>query len=112
MSEIIQTFGSGSRLLSPSDGRRVAKSVSRGYAISTVRSADVQDETDVMLDKVDAATAVTGQAMGAVLRVAQAQQHMEALAPAASGRLALLADNHAVVLAELQADHVRALRRK
>ncbi len=108
----IQTFGGGSRMLSPGDGKRVARTVSRGYAIATVRCNDVQDETDVMLDKLDALTTVAGHAMGGVVRVAQAQQHMEALAPAASGRLALLADNHAVVMAEMQADHSRVLRRK
>ena len=107
----IQPFAGG-RLLSPGDGRRVARAVSRSYAMSAVRSTDIQDETDVMLDKVDATTTLTGHAMGAVVRVAQAQQHLEVLAPGASGRLALLADNHALIVAELQVDHVHALRRK
>lgn len=108
----IESFGVGSRLLLSGDGRRVARAISQSHALSTVRSSDVQDETDVTLDKIDAATAVTGHAMGAVVRVAQAQLQMEAMSPAASGRLAMLADNHSLVMADLQADHVRALRRK
>ncbi len=111
MSEI-QRFMSGSRLVSTGDSKRVARAVSRGYAISTVRSHDVQDETDVMLDKIEAATSVTGQTIGATVLVALAQQEAETRAPAASGRLALLADNHALIMANFQTDHARTLRRK
>jgi len=54
----------------------------------------------------------TGAAMQAVVRVAQAQKHLEQLAPEASGRLAFLADDHMLAMAEVLADLRRELRRR
>ena len=93
------------------DSRRAGRAISRSQASGAVREAHIDVETDVALSKVDSLTTVTGRAMGAVVRVAQAQKHLEQLAPEASGRLAMLADDHVLGLAEISADHRRTLRR-
>lgn len=107
----IQSY-QGSQALLPSDGRRAGRAISRYEAQGRVRVAGMDVETDVSLAKVDSLTAVTGQAMGAVVRVAQGQKHLEQLAPESSGRLAMLADDHALGLMDVTSDHRRALRRK
>lgn len=107
----IQQYPGGHPLL-PSDGRRAARAISRYGAQSRVRVAGTDYETDVALSKVDGLTAVTGHAMGGVVRVAQGQKHLELLAPEASGRLAMLADDHALGCMDITSDHRRALRRK
>lgn len=94
------------------DSRRAARHISRADAATQVRLACTDNETDVSSAKVESVTAVTGQAMTAVARVAQAQKHLETMAPEVSGRLSMLADNHAISMVELMADHRRALRRK
>lgn len=94
------------------DSRRAGRAISRYQAGGQVRTAAIDVETDVTLDKLDSLTAVTGLAMGAVVRVAQAQKHLEQLAPEASGRLTLLADDHVLGLADIAADHRRVLRRQ
>ncbi len=106
----IQRYSSPELL--PTDGRRAGKAVSRYEAQGLVRVAGIDIETDVSLAEVASVTAVTGSAMGAVVRVAQAQKHLELIAPEASGRLAILADDHALGLMEIATDHRRALRRK
>lgn len=94
------------------DSRRAGRAISRYQAGGQVREAQIDIDTDVTLSKVDSLTTVTGQAMGAVVRVAQAQKHLEQLAPEASGRLVMLADDHVFGLAEFAADHRRTLRRR
>lgn len=93
------------------DARRTARTVSRyqGQGQTAVAALDVA--TDTALAKVDNATAATGHAMGAVVRVAQAQKQLELMAPEASGRLNLIADDHAMSVVEILADHRRAMRR-
>ncbi len=102
----------GSDLLLLGDARRAGRSISRYQAHGQVRSAAIDVETNLALDKLYSLTAVTGQAMGAVVRVAQAQKQLELLAPETSGRLSLLADEHTLALAEVTAEHRRVLRRK
>lgn len=94
-----------------SDARRAGRAVSRYQAQGQVSLAVYDVLTDTALAKSDSVTAVTGHAMADVVRVAQAQQHLELLAPAASGRLAMLADDHALAMVELTADHRRNIRR-
>lgn len=107
----IQPYMSGAGGLLPRDSRRVARTNSRCSAGGVVRVSSTDVETDVTLAKVDSATAVTGAAMSAVVRVAKAQQHLELLAPEASGRLAVLADEHVLAIMDVASDHRRALRR-
>jgi hypothetical protein len=94
------------------DSRRAARTISRYQAQTQVRVAGTDQETDVSLAKLESSTAVTGQAMAAVVRVAQLQKQLETLAPEASGRLSMLADGHAISLVEIAADHQRTLRRR
>jgi hypothetical protein len=93
------------------DARQAGRSVSRYQAHSQANVAGIDSTTDVAVAKVDSVTAVTGQAMGAVLRVAQARKQLELLSPEVSGHLAMLADGHALTMLELTDDHRRSVRR-
>ena len=92
--------------------RRVVRALSRVSANTMLHMAQVDQATQVQMAKVDAITAITGQAMGSVTRVAQAQLSLEALAPQASGRLNLLADKHALNVAEVIDELHYRLRRR
>lgn len=94
------------------DARRAGRAISRHQAGGLVRISQVDTDTDVGLAKMDALTAATGQAMGAVVRVAQAQRHLEQLAPEAAGRLSFLADDHMLSMSDVMADLRRDLRRR
>jgi hypothetical protein len=69
-------------------------------------------DTDVAQAKIDNLTMATGTAMSSVVRIAQAQRHLEQLAPEASARLAYLADDHMLGMGETLADLRRDLRRR
>src|SRR4051794_36899361 len=96
----------------PSDTRRAGRAISRQQAQGQVRIAQADVDTDVAIAKGDSYTAATGSAMGNVIRVAQAQRQLEQLAPEASGRLAMLADEHALTMADNLAELRRNLRRR
>lgn len=96
----------------PSDTRRAGRVISRHQVHGQVRSAQADVDTDVAIAKGDSFTAATGSAMGNVVRVAQAQRHMEQLVPEVSGRLAMLADDHVLAMADILADLRRDLRRR
>lgn len=93
------------------DARRASREISRGRLGTQIRTAAVDNITDVALAKVENATMATGNAMQQVTRVAQAQRQLEQMAPEAAGRLAFLADDHMLGCAELLADLRRDLRR-
>jgi hypothetical protein len=94
------------------DSRRAARQISRYEARSQMRIASTDTETDVSIAKIDSTTAVTGSATMAVTRVGLAIKSLEMQAPEVSGRLALLADMHAINVAEVMSDHQRKLRCK
>jgi hypothetical protein len=94
------------------DASRASRVISRYRTGAQIRVGAVDADTDIAAAKVDGITHATGQAMGAVVRVAQAQRQLETLAPEASGRLALLADAHVLALSDLLSDLRRDLRRK
>ncbi|MBV9869679.1 MAG: hypothetical protein JO214_03560 [Frankiaceae bacterium] len=94
------------------DSRRAARQISRYQANSQMRIASTDTETDVSIAKVESATAVTGSAMMSVTRVEVAIKSLEMQAPGVSGRLAMLADMHALNVADFMADHQRKLRRQ
>jgi hypothetical protein len=94
------------------DVRRAAKTISRCHSVAQVRIARIDAETDVALAKVDAVSVATGSAMASVVRVAQAQRHLELLAPEAAGRLSYLADDHMLAMGDTVADLRRELRRR
>ncbi len=101
----------GASDLLPSDARRTGRAVSKYQAGGQVRLSGVDTDTDVAIGKADAYTAATGNAMGDIVRVAQGQRHLEQLAPEASGRLAMIADDHALTMADILGDLRRDLRR-
>jgi hypothetical protein len=106
----LTTYGGGAAL--PSDARRASRAISRYQAHGQVSIAKADTDTDVTIAKGAAYTAATGAAMGNVIRVAQGQRALEQLAPEATGRLALLADEHALTMSDLLADLRRDLRRR
>lgn len=110
MSSALSPYGGGGLL--PSDARRAVRAISRYQTDGQVRLARVDTDTDVAIGTAEAYTHATGSAMGNVVRVAQAQRQLEQLAPEASGRLALLADDHALAMADILAGLRRDLRRR
>jgi hypothetical protein len=94
------------------DSRRAARQISRYQANAEVRIASTDTETDVSIAKVESATAVTGSAMMSVTRLEVAIKNLEMQAPGVAGRLQMLADMHALNVADVMADHQRILRRK
>ncbi len=94
------------------DARRAARTISRHQAHAQVRVSAVDVDTDVAMAKIDALTQATGSAMGAVVRVAQAQTQLEQLAPAASGRLNYLAEAHTHAMGDIMTDLHRDTRRR
>jgi hypothetical protein len=95
------------------DARRAGRAMSRYQSAGQVRVAQVDVDTDVAIAKVDAITTATGSAMGSVVRVAQVQRHLEqVVAPEAAGRLAFLADDHVLSMADIMTDLRRDLRRR
>lgn len=94
------------------DSRRSSRAISRHQMAAQVRVAGIDADTDTAIAKIENATMATGTAMSSVIRVAQAQRHLEQLAPEAAGRLAFLADDHMLGMGELLADYRRELRRR
>ena len=110
MSGAIEPYTGNSGLDRPA--RRAGRAISRHQLTAQLRIAAADADTDVTLAKIDDVSMATGAAMQAVVRVAQAQKHLEQLAPEASGRLAFLADDHMLAMAEVLADLRRELRRR
>ena len=92
--------------------RRAGRAISRHQLTAQVRIAGVDSDTDTALAKIENVSMATGAAMTSVVRVAQAQRHLEQLAPEATGRLAFLADDHLLGMGELLADLRREMRRR
>jgi outer membrane scaffolding protein for murein synthesis (MipA/OmpV family) len=102
----------GGHEVSLSDARRVGRAVSRHRSGALVRVSATDADADVAQAKIDNLTMATGTAMSSVVRVAQAQRHLEQLAPECSARLAYLADDHMLGMGEVLADLRRDLRRR
>ncbi|TFV62039.1 hypothetical protein E4P41_08545 [Geodermatophilus sp. DF01-2] len=98
--------------LVPSDVRLAARTVSRHHVGGQARIAKIDVDTDVVMAKIDALTTATGSAMSNMVRVAQVQRQLEQLVPEASGRLAMLADDHALAMSDAVADLRRDMRRR
>lgn len=93
------------------DVRRSSRALSRIEADGVLRQTAVDVETDVAIAKLDSQTTATGIGLAAIGRVAQAQTAIEQLAPQASARLNLLADQHGLAMAaELDRLHQRLRR--
>jgi hypothetical protein len=107
----MQLYQGGNGLAS-GDARRASRAISRHQAGAQVRTTRVDADTDVTMAKIDATTAATGQGMAAVTKVAQLQAQLELMAPAVSGRLTYLADQHMFAVGESLSDLQRDLRRR
>lgn len=97
--------------LLPSDVRRGGRAISRGRLATQVRVARVDDDVDEAIARADGYTTATGAASADVLRVARLHKELETLAPEVSGRLALLADDHALTMVDILGGLRRDLRR-
>ena len=111
MSRDLVAYGSGGGELTWS-ARRAGRVISRHQLVAQVRVAGVDADTDTAMAKIENVSMATGAAMSSVVRVAQAQRHLEQLAPEAAGRLAFLADDHMLGMGELLSDLRRELRRR
>jgi hypothetical protein len=100
------------RYVAGSPARRASRAIVSRQTVGQVRLAGADADTDVAIGKIENFTMATGAASGAVVRVAQAQRHLEQLAPEASARLAFLGDDHMLGCAEILADLRRELRRR
>jgi hypothetical protein len=100
--------GSG---LAPRDAKQIRRAQNRREVERDGRFGRTDLETDVAISKVQNATMATGVGMQAVVTVATAQQSLEQMAPAASGRLAMIADMHALDIVDTLADLRCRLRR-
>lgn len=94
------------------NARRVGRAISNNHGSALVRISGTDADADVAQAKIDNLTMATGAAMSSVVRVTQAQRHLEQLAPEASARLAYLADDHMLGMGEVLADLRRDLRRR
>jgi hypothetical protein len=99
--------GFGSR-----DARRSARAMNQIAIRGQVRQAEVDVETDIALGKIHSITATTGQGLGAVAQVAQAETALVQHFPAASGRLAFIAERHMFHVSDAIDDLQWKLRRK
>jgi len=103
---------SGAPVMLLRDSKRAARVISYGTSETHMRLAGIDNETDVTVGKEDSQTAVTAQGMQDITGIAQLQKHLETMEPSVSGRLAILADFHAMSMVEIVSDHQRALRRR
>lgn len=95
----MELYGRGGGL-STRDARLLARTTSRSNLETQRREIAIDAEADVTAAKIEAATYTTGVGMNAVVRVAKALETLEQMAPTATGRLNLLADDHALGVAE------------
>jgi outer membrane scaffolding protein for murein synthesis (MipA/OmpV family) len=107
--EVMPYIGSD---LAMRDGRRVGRAISRNRGGALIRISATDADADVAQAKIDNLTMATGTAMSSVVRVAEAQRHLEQLAPEAAARLAYLADDHMLGMGEVLADLRRDMRRR
>lgn len=109
MSEVMRYQSGG---LLPSDARRSGRAISRMQAGSSVRLSRVDVEVEETIAKEDGYTDAAGSASADVIRLAQLHKQLELTAPEASGRLALIADVHALTMVDLLGDLRRNMRRR
>src|SRR4051812_19652463 len=82
------------------DAKRAAVAISRHQLGSQVRQAQADSDTELVIGQMEDDTIATGSAMEKIIRVTRLQRQLEEAAPEASGRLALLADDHGFGMAD------------
>lgn len=93
------------------DARRLGRELSRVQAGTAIDVARIDAAVQRREAVVDGVTTVAARAMQHVSVVAQAEQQMAMTTPSASGRLAAIADAHALAMTGIVMDTERALRR-
>lgn len=93
------------------DARRTGRQIQRAQSVGQLRQAVIDVETDIAIARVEAVTAATGQAMGSVARVAQAELALVQQFPQASGRVAFIAERHMLALGDIVDGLCRQVRR-
>jgi hypothetical protein len=101
----------GGQGLAPRDARRLDRSLIGHQVGREIRQSRSDVEVDVAISKIQGLTMATGAGMQSIVQVATAQQSMEQMAPSASGRLAMLADMHALDVADTLQDVRHRMRR-
>jgi hypothetical protein len=91
--------------------KRASREISRTNAVGQVRMNSVDSEAEVAGAKVDAYSMTTGQALVSVAKVAQTEQALVTQVPLASGRLAFIAERHALAVGEIL-DHLQSRLRR
>lgn len=104
------TYGSGSQI-SPRVAKALGRDLSRIQAGTSVDVARIDAAVQRRESVADGITAMTGRALQHVALVSAAEQQLALSTPAASGRLAAVADAHGLAMAELVMDTAWALRR-
>ena len=94
------------------DHRRTSRVISRVASGGQIRQAQVEVEADVTAAKIDAITGATGLGLGAVAKVAQAEQALMQNFPTASGRLAFIAERHMLAVGDVLDELHYQVRRK
>lgn len=91
--------------------RQVGRAVSRVENDGVVRRTRIDVERDVVTDKIEAIGQITGRALQTAALVSQMEQQLALTVPAASGRLAVIADASAITMTSLISDAACTLRR-
>lgn len=105
----LELYGGGGLL--PRDARQTARALSRTNARTQLRQMAVDSEVDVAISKIEGVTMATGAGMQAVVRVSKALESLEQMAPGATARLNLLADDHVLGVAATLQDLRYRMRR-
>lgn len=107
----LELYGMQSAMLSPRTSRGAARALGKIQGSSAIDIARIDAAAQRHEAVVDGVTTVTVRAMQHVSVVAQGEQQMALMTPAASGRLAAVADTHALAMTGIVMDTERALRR-
>jgi len=107
MTNDLAMYGGGSRR----EVRTVSRAVARAEARGLLRQTTLDQEVALANLKIDALTTATGQALGAVAKVAQAETALVQNFPGASGRLAFISERHMLAVGDVLDDLQYKLRR-
>lgn len=114
MSQLIPadvTTGSALAGLTPRSARTLGRQLAGIQAGAIVDAARIDAAVQRREVATDGVTAVTGRALQHVAMVSEAEQSLSQAVPHASGRLAAVADAHALAMTAIVMDTARALGR-
>lgn len=109
--EVWQSASSGLAGLSRGTERKLSRALANVQASTAVQVARIGAAAQRHEAVADGLTAVTGRALQHVAMVSQAEQQLAQTVPHASGRLAAIADAHALAMQATVIDAARALGR-